>query len=639
MKLKKIKPKKSLRTLLMLWLLMFAIVPLAFITGYSLVKYEMAIDQELVQRLVGNNREIQVIFQDFQKDLIQRTKNHASDKSLIYYLSSNSASQARDLAMKWMRGHFTHHLSIFGREGRLEVALYQDSSGSVLRQENLEGGDVYLSERFISQAKSDMPISIIEFTSDGALDLIVFSKITAANGMLVGYIEEILRIDQNFISSLKNRLNLEIVFFSIEGDRLVSSHNDLTHYRQGFFMDKYEKNSKQLFDLNIRDTPYGFMIQPLDWGKEKFYIAIGASKKAAKDVLRNVNYAFFTVVGAIVLLLIALSFIFSKIMLQPLNALVEMVQNVDFNSAPESVPNQSENELGILTDSFNEMVYRVHVAQSELKENIKKLEQANLEIRETQARLVHTAKMASLGQLVAGVAHELNNPISFIYSNMAHLKDYADKLIELVRITSEGLVKQEELKEKYEFDYIVQDMPKLIQSCEDGARRTRDIVLGLRNFSRLEEAKLKRVSVHEGIDSTLSLLSGEFASRIKVTKNYSEIPHIMCYPSQLNQVFMNILSNASHAIIEQGEIFITTRQVDTNSIQVSIRDTGVGMSEETIEKLYDPFYTTKDINQGTGLGMSITYGIIKKHNGEIQINSSVGKGTEFIISLPVNIDS
>ena len=639
MKLKTVRPRKSLRTILMMWLLMFAIVPLAFITGYSLVKYERAIDQELVQRLIGNSREVQVIIQEFQKDLNQRTASNANDKSLIYYLSSNSISQARELATKWMKSHFTHHLSIFNREGRLEVALYRDAKGAIQRQSNLEGADVYLSEKFRERAKNENQLSIIEFTSDGALDLIVFSKITTASGVLVGYIEEILRIDQGFISSLKNRLNLELVFFSTEGDKLVSTHEDLTHYRQGFFLDKFKENKRTLFDLNIRDVPYGFMIQPLDWGKENFYVAIGASKKATQDVLRNVNYAFFTVVGAIVLLLIALSFIFSKIMLQPLNSLVDMVQNVDFNNPPEVVAHKSENELGILTDSFNEMVRRVHAVQSELRENIAKLEEANSEIRETQAKLVHTAKMASLGQLVAGVAHELNNPISFIYSNMAHLRDYGQKLIDLVRLAGQKPDQLEAEKEKVEFEYIVKDMPKLIQSCEDGARRTRDIVVGLRSFSRLEEAKLKEVNVHDGIESTLSLLSGEFKSRIKVSKNFGQLPTIMCYPSQLNQVFMNILSNAGQAIEDQGEIIITTRTRGSDHIEISIRDTGAGMSQETIEKLYDPFYTTKDVSRGTGLGMSITYGIIKKHNGEIEIKSQLGEGSEFIIVLPINISA
>ncbi|OFZ16481.1 MAG: two-component sensor histidine kinase [Bdellovibrionales bacterium RBG_16_40_8] len=633
------RPRKSLRTILMMWLLLFAIVPLAFVTGYSLVKYEQAIDQELVQRLLGNGREIQVILQELNKELALRNLRHAEDKTIIYFISSNAYGAARDLAMKWMREHFTNRLSIFNREGQLEVALYRESGGDVARQEKLESGDVYLSEKFLSESAAQQQRAIIDFTKDGNLDLIMFSKITTSGGIIVGYIEEILRIDKSFIQGLKRRLNIEAVFFSNEGSQLVSSHDDLKHYRQGFFLEKYSKQNDQLFGLNIRDNPYGFMVQALEWGGEKFYVAVGASKQASKNVLKNINYAFFTVVGATVILLIILSFIFSKIMLQPLNALVELVQNVDFNSPPAMSPHVSDNELGILTDSFNEMVSRVHNAQNELKENIKKLESANVEIRETQAKLVHTAKMASLGQLVAGVAHELNNPIGYIFSNMTHLREYSQRLITLVNTAEKDVGSLPKQKEKLEFDYIVGDLPKLIKSCEDGARRTRDIVLGLRNFSRLEEAKLKEVDIHEGIDSTLALLAGELKSRIKVHKSYSELPLISCYPSQLNQVFMNILSNAIHAIKDSGDIFISTRKSDEKHIEISIRDTGSGMPEETKEKLFDPFFTTKEVNRGTGLGMSITYGVVKKHNGDIVVKSQLGKGSEFIITLPIQLIS
>jgi two-component system NtrC family sensor kinase len=629
-------PKRSLRTILMMWLLVFALVPLAFITGYSLVKYEQAIDQELSQRLTGNGREIQVIIQEFEKELSLRSQQHATDKSIIYDLSSNDISAARELGQKWMKGSFIHQLSIFNRESRLEVALYRDEAAGVSRKANVEGKDVYLSEKFISETRNKNFLSIVDFTNEGNLDLIMFSKILTPKGILVGYIEEILQIDKSFILGLKRRLNIEIAFSSKEGEKIVSSHDDLLHYRQNFFLDNYLKQKSNMFELNIRDVPFGVMVLPIEWGNESFFMIIGASKQATTDVLRNVNYAFFTVVGTIIFLLVFLSFIFSKIMLQPINSLVEQVQNVDFSTPPEEVKTSSENEIGILTKSFNVLVQRVYTSQKELKENIKKLEDANNLIREAQAKLVHTAKMASLGQLVAGVAHELNNPISFIYSNMTHLRDYSQRLVALIELASKENKSLESEKQKLEYDYVVKDLPKLIKSCEDGARRTRDIVVGLRNFSRLEEAKLKEVNIHEGIDSTLALLEGEFKSRIKIHKKYEASPKLMCYPNQLNQVFMNILSNAAQAIEEQGEIYISTKNKSNDHIEISIRDTGVGMEDSVIEKIFDPFYTTKEMNSGTGLGLSITYGIVKKHQGEISVKSGVGKGTEFIITLPVH---
>lgn len=624
--------------MLMLWLLMFSFVPLAFITGYSLVKFEEAINQEVVQRLVGNKREISVIFQEFYNELQSKNTQHSLDKDFIYYLSSNNIAKARDVVNRWIKSGIVHRISVFNREGRLEISLFRDANNNIYRQSNLESGDVFLSERFVQETKQKNQLAIVDFRADGTLDLIMFHKILAANGSLLGYIEEVLPVDAGFIGNLKNRLNLELAFISKMGDKVVSSHDDFRRYRQGFFIEKFGETKGALFELNIQDVPFGVMIQPLTWGADQFFVSVAASKQAAKNVLLKVNIAFFTVVGAVVILLIILSFIFSKIMLHPLNSLLDLVQNIDFENPPQSIPNTSDNELGILTESFNEMVGRVHTAQKSLKENIKKLEVANLEIRETQARLVHTAKMASLGQLVAGIAHELNNPISFIYSNMSHLRDYSNKLMSLVRTAAENPQKLEQEKEKLEYEYITTDMPKLIKSCEDGAKRTRDIVIGLRSFSRLEEAKIKEVSLHESIDSTLALLSGELKSKIKITKNYdNRIPPIMCYPSELNQVFMNILSNAIHAITDTGEIVITTQKVQDDQVTISIRDTGVGMSNDVKEKIFDPFFTTKDTNSGTGLGMSITYGIVKKHKGDIQVHSQANSGSEFIITLPIHL--
>jgi two-component system, NtrC family, sensor kinase len=631
------KPQRSLRTMLMLWLLLFSVTPLAFLTGYSLVKYEQSNNRELAQRLSDNDREIQVIFQEFQSELQTRNWQHAREKTLAYYLSVNSINNVRDLASKWMKGQFTHRLSIFNREGRLLVALAQNPKGEVIRQEKLETGDVFLSENFLKKANEHEQQAIIDFTKDSTIDLVSFSKVLAANGSMVGYLEEVLTIDNGFVTALKNRMNLEVAFISEDGSKTLASQEDLEHYRQGFYTDKYIEIQTGLFELNIRGVPYGFMIEPVKWGEHKFYIAIGASKQAAMQVLKNVNVAFFSMVGAIVVLLTILSFIISKILLHPVNELVDVVQSVDFEKQPVTLIRRSDTELGILTSAFNEMIQRVYSAQKEQRDNIKKLEEANLEIRETQAKLVHTAKMASLGQLVAGVAHELNNPIGFIYSNMTHLREYSQRLIGLVRTAETSPSQFAKEKVDKEFDYIVEDMPKLIKSCEEGARRTRDIVLGLRNFSRLDEAKSKEVDIHEGIESTLALLAGEFKARIKITKKYGKLPLINCYPSQLNQVFMNILSNAAQAIKDQGEITITTKQTDAKHVEISISDNGIGMSDDTREKIFDPFFTTKEHNKGTGLGMSIAYGVIEKHHGRLQVNSVLGKGSEFVISLPISV--
>jgi two-component system NtrC family sensor kinase len=417
---------------------------------------------------------------------------------------------------------------------------------------------------------------------------------------------------------------------------IVATHDDLALHRAETFEKQMKKTQAEFFEMNIRDNPYRFMLTPVSWGQEKLIMGLGASKSPARAILQNVNNAFFIVVGTVVILMIALSIIMSRIFLRPIYDVLGAIENVNFDKELVQVPVSNSTELGLLGESFNDLSRRTFESQKALREKVTELETANVEIRETQARLVHAAKMAGLGQLVAGVAHELNNPIGFIYSNMSSLKDYSKKLLHLVHVAEEEPEKLEKEVKKADLAYIEKDLPKLIASCEDGARRTRDIVVGLRNFSRLEEAQLKEVDIHEGLDNTLKLLTGELKNRIKVHKAYGKLPKVLCYPSELNQVFMNILSNAAQAIEGDGEIFIATKTKAKSRVEISIRDTGKGMSKAVVEKIFDPFFTTKEAGEGTGLGMSISYSVIQKHGGDIQVISSPRKGSEFTITLPID---
>jgi len=382
---------------------------------------------------------------------------------------------------------------------------------------------------------------------------------------------------------------------------------------------------------------------PIHWGKAEFFIAIGASKNDANEVLRGVNYAFYTVAGAVSVLLVITILLISNSILKPLDDLVHAAQDLPLSDQLVEIPIKSDTEIGLLTESFNEMSRQIIRVRAELKAKIHELEMANKDLKEAQSRLVHSSKMSSLGQLVAGVAHELNNPISFIYSNMAHLKEYATKLIQLAEAAESNPDSIPELKKTLDIEYIKTDLPKLIASCEDGARRVRDIVLGLRNFSRLEEAKLKDIDITEAIDSTLNLLSGEIKNRIQVHKYYGDLPVISCYATQINQVLMNLLSNAVQAIEGTGNIWITTKkmppQSGRESIMVSIQDSGKGISPEQIDRIFDPFFSTKGVGQGTGLGLSISYGIMQAHGGDIQVKSQPGIGTEFVLTLPVKMQN
>ncbi|BAT56031.1 two-component sensor histidine kinase [Nostoc sp. NIES-3756] len=283
-----------------------------------------------------------------------------------------------------------------------------------------------------------------------------------------------------------------------------------------------------------------------------------------------------------------------------------------------------------------------------------KLTQTLYQLQQAQSQLVQHEKMSSLGQLVAGVAHEINNPVNFIHGNISHAKEYIQDILQLLNLYQEHYPHADQeiqdFTEEIDIDFIIDDLQKILTSMNMGTNRIREIVLSLRNFSRLDEAEKKLVDIHEGIENTLLILHHRWKNSgiglgISIIKEYSEIPLIDCYPGQLNQVFMNIITNAIDALEESvvhgkiahnPQIHIHTELLDSKFASIRIADNGVGMTEEIRNRLFDPFFTTKPVGKGTGLGLSISYQIIvEKHGGTLRCLSEPGKGTEFWIQIPV----
>jgi len=272
---------------------------------------------------------------------------------------------------------------------------------------------------------------------------------------------------------------------------------------------------------------------------------------------------------------------------------------------------------------------------------------AHARLEDVQRQLLQADRMSSIGQLAAGVAHEINNPIGYIRSNLGTLAEYASSLMRLLNAQEsalrllrgthlDALTRIEEIRQEIDFDFLAGDLPMLLDESQEGIAKVCKIVQDLRDFSRAgHDEGWVATDIHAGLDSTINIVWHELKYKVELVKDYGELPPVTCLPSQLNQVFMNILVNAGQAIADRGKVSIRTR-ADGEAVHVEISDSGSGIAEENLGRIFDPFFTTKPVGKGTGVGLSISYGIVKKHGGRIEVGSKPGHGTTFRITLPVH---
>ncbi len=397
-------------------------------------------------------------------------------------------------------------------------------------------------------------------------------------------------------------------------------------------------------------TPYlnvnaPIMLEGRHWGA--FLVGYNATEidVAMSRLRRNT----VLLILAIVIVTVTIYSIFIVISLRPLSVLLQGVQRIDEGNLDVSIPVQSQDEIGYLSGAFNHMVTSIKAAEEQLKSynrtltekieertrdlHIKnvKLEETLKQIKEMQHQLILQEKMASLGNLVAGVAHEVNSPIGAVHSAADVTRRCIEKIKEILK-SSQTL---QELKSSEQLEKSLRILTDNNHVTTTASERITDIVTSLKIFARLDEADYQEANLHDGLDTTLTLLDHEIKDRIIVSRDYGDIPNIGCYANQLNQVFMNILMNAVQAIENEGRITIKTA-LESGKVTVEFSDTGRGIPSENMAKVFDPGFTTKGVGVGTGLGLSISHNIIQKHNGHIRVESEEGKGTSFTILLPIN---
>ncbi|MEH2430184.1 MAG: ATP-binding protein [Nostoc sp.] len=426
----------------------------------------------------------------------------------------------------------------------------------------------------------------------------------------------------------------------------------------------------QKLKVNVQGENFYVHIVPwrdqygLDW-----LVVVGIPEKTyMAQIHANTQISILLCFGALIVAT-TIGIFTSRWIAHPILRLNQTTQAIAFGDLEQTLQQGNIDELNTLAHSFNHMAGQLRESfialensnaelEARVEERTVELKTALSELQRTQAQVLQSEKMSSLGQLVAGIAHEINNPVNFIHGNLTYLDEYTQNLLQMIYLYQERYSSHDPaiqaLAEEIDLEFLVEDLQKILPSMKMGTERIRNIVRSLRNFSRMDEAEFKTVDIHEGIESTLLILQHRLKDKpdrpaIEVIKDYGNLPQAECFPGQLNQVLMNILVNAMDALDEAdikrtsqqiqenpSQITIRTSVVDSQSIEIAIADNAQGMPESVQSRIFDPFFTTKPVGKGTGMGMAISYQIItEKHCGKLLCFSTLGEGTNFIIQVPI----
>ena len=422
--------------------------------------------------------------------------------------------------------------------------------------------------------------------------------------------------------------------------------------------------------LKLEGEPYYVHVTPWrdEYGLDWLVVMSVPENSFMAQINTNTRTTIWLCFGALAVASV-MGILTSRWIIRPILRLNRASEAMASGNLNQAVEQNGIEEFNILATSFNHMARQLRESFTALEQSNEELEdrveQRTLELKNalgelqrTQAQVVQSEKMSSLGQLVAGIAHEINNPVNFIHGNLSHVQAYTQDLLEFMQLYQQQYPNPspeiQATAEEIDLEFLQADLPKMLSSMRVGTDRIRQIVLSLRNFSRMDESEIKPVDIHEGLDSTLMILQHRLKAHperpeIEVIKEYSSLPHVECYAGQLNQVFMNILTNAIDAIEESNasksfqklqvnpnRISIRTSIVSDQWVQIAIADNGPGIPDLIQQRVFDPFFTTKSVGKGTGMGMSISYQIItEKHHGKLECLSTVVQGTEFLIRIPI----
>ncbi len=562
----------------------------------------------------------------------------------------------KELFDRSIRGSSSHH---DWYQSSLVHRLYDYKNGDISRQYNIAFSEPVRNTQ--TQEITGVWISIINWSSIQSILDTVESDL-ANRDLKTGYAFMYAR-DANKIIAHKYRLNRS-------GSEPLSAYPEDSRnlYNTRIVEDHGLKDLHDAILLKKHSFGYEFPagnkkisgLAPIDNTSFGWIVGVGIDETDIFRPIKNMTSYLAAATVLLALLVVVLTFVVAQGITVPLRNLIQTAQTIAQGNLSQRVLIRSSDEVGTLGTTFNDMARSLEAREDQLQELNRNLEdmvrqrtnelershealkKAYLDLQNTQEQLVQTEKMASLGQLVAGIAHEIKNPLNFIYGNTGFLSDYTRKLQALLEaydslpsLSPDDRARMTGLKASCNYDFIKEDLPTLIDNFTEGASRINTIVSDLRTFSRMDSDTVSEIDVHASIEISLNLLRNQYKERIEIHREYGEIPKIQGYSGKLGQVFMNLLSNAFHAISDRGDVWIRTRAVDS-SVTVEIQDNGHGVPRENLKRIFEPFFTTKAVGQGTGLGLSISYGIIEQHHGKILVANATGGGTIFTVRLPIN---